>query len=365
MADLVVNQVKTGAQTIAAAAGTSIALTVWGGDDVVVANCYYWLTVLSADSANRAKRHVFTASISTTQMTLVRNQGTDATSIDIEYGVVEFTSGMSSEASTEAVEVSNNPNSVTISAAPSTRTIVMVEGVQVAGNQTSNGYVSARADDTHFSYVCSPALEDKIISYQVLLFDTGALDGLGFFVFTDAYTSPTADPSVSVTANSLVMGGAGETGSNSASRHNNAFQLNSTTEVEMHPYGGAGTKTTPDGSCWVMEHSSIAAERGAVAVGDAETTPGTAPTITTGYTVVPQAALDNNVYMSNSADSPGTPDQNQFTMATSGTSMIVTRDTAADDYTAVWQATDWTLLVAAGGGTNLVAGSLSMMGVGI
>lgn len=351
-----IDSVQSGSQTINAAAGTTVNITI---SSVDTSRAIPMFTFRSADVNYRDARHLFRASLSSsTNLRLIRQEAASATNVEMYWTVVEFDSAWGGSLQTGSVACDADPEDITISAVDldatfpllywSTDDFTMTNVCQPRPIFTSTTNLSIQ-------FAATPSGNDCIVQYQVVEFDAADADvQSGTASVLNNYNNDATISSVD-TGKTLVLAWsdavAGSPGRNYARTY-----LASTTSIngDLQNRG-----TAPDwNNTWYaveMLDSSVV-EAGTVAIADAGTTPGTAPSWGSAMTngAVFMHKSQPNSYITSTGNDNSFPNSVQASIVLDSPQdgLTVTRHGSVNGIELGWQVIEW---AAAAGGSFLPA----------
>lgn len=170
-----VTSIQTGSQSISAASGTTINVTI---SSVTAANAVVWYTLRASNTSSRYYRHIFEALLtSSTNLRLKRLSASSAGTVTLEWVVVEFDGASINLQTGEATPgATDNPYNVTISSVTpgQTVTVFSYQPGSIVGNTLPDQGLGAvyltSATNLRFGSYRSTGL-DWTAAWQVAEFD--------------------------------------------------------------------------------------------------------------------------------------------------------------------------------------------------
>jgi hypothetical protein len=349
------DSVQSGSLTITSGSGTTVNVTI---SSVDTSRAIPMFTFRSADVNYRDARHLFRASLSSsTNLRLIRQEAASATSIELYWTVVEFDSAWGGSIQAGSVACDADPEDITISAVDldatfpllywSTDDFTMTNVCQPRPIFTSTTNLSIQMQST-------PSGNDCIVQYHVVEFDPADVTvQSGTASALNNYNNDVTISSVD-TGKTLVLAWSDAT-AGAAGRNYARTYLASATSIEAD-LQNRGTAPDWNNTWYAVEMlDSSVVEHGTVAIADASTTPGTAPSWGSAMTdgAVFFHKSQPNVYVTTTTNDSHFPNsvQASFALDSPQDSLTVVRHGSTNAVNHGWQVIEW---AAASGVTGTV-----------
>ena len=346
-----INAIYRGSVTYTSGSGTTPTAINLGGT-IVTANSIVSMTIRSNDAATRARRHYWTYDLTTTTIAFTRNESSSATTLTIEWEVIEFDTGVTVQRGNETFGTSSATHDITITSVTTGQAFSTIVGMTTTFSAIPYKYVDITSA-TNIRVTADGVLSGtNIDSWQVIEFDSDVDVQRGLSTSSGG-TSKTSRTQ-SITSIDLSRSFAVHCGmtppSGTTGRPTQSLGFNSATELQITSlnFGTTNENTTSWAAIELPSGSTV--ESGSVSVTNTNTTPTTQPNWTTALSngSLLYGAYQTNVRKITAADS----NPNSFMFAISldspEDSLTVQRDGTALEFTLEWFAIDWPVAVVGG-----------------
>ena len=347
-----VQSIQRDSVTYASGDGTDpTAITL--GSSVVLNQSVLTFSQRNSNSDQRLKRHVFTGVLTASTIQFSRNQSSHATSVTIEWEVVEYDSSVFVQRGTsDLTAATTNISITTVDDTASFAVFSFKTSLDsLLNNVAARSSITSSGANVTFDLDTAPTTGQCEIAWQVVEFaGADANVQMGTIALSSSEGTKTkAITSVTAGDTFLVHGGISSNQSTDPPARNKAsLELNSATEIEAKR-NSIATLIAMDVSYYVVEMlDGTTVERGAVTITDTNTTPSTQPS----FTAMSNPSLMLGQTAGNLYPSSATPDtnpgHNYATLSVDGTDdgLTIQRNLTNKDLYVPWFAIDWN---AAGG----------------